>query len=195
MKIFRLERIIIIFIIAFAFGCAANSIKPTEEKTKSRGYYGPENQYFYFTAAQVERKKGNLDKAVVLLKKAIDLDPNSAYLQRELVTVYLQNKENDEAIKVLEGMLQKDPNDLKSLIIYGGIKQVHKETGDAIEIYEKILAIDPKQQRIYSLLGGLYMETGDLDRAEETFKRELENFPGSYTGHFYLGRVILNRAT
>ena len=189
MKIFRLRRIIFILIVLFAVGCTVNPIKPTPAKTKPHGFYGPENQYYYFTAAQVQRKKGNLDTAVVLLKKAIELDPDSSYLQRELVTVYLQNKEHDKAIEVLEGLLQKNPKDLKSLIIYGGIKQVRKETDDAVAIYEKILAIDPKQQRIYSLLGGLYMEAGDFERAAEVFNRELENFPGSYTGHFYLGRT------
>jgi tetratricopeptide (TPR) repeat protein len=189
MKIFRLRRIIFLLIVLFAVGCTVNPIKPTPAKTKPHGFYGPENQYYYFTAAQVQRKKGNLDTAVVLLKKAIELDPDSSYLQRELVTVYLQNKEHDKAIEVLEGMLQKNPKDLKSLIIYGGIKQVRKETDDAVAIYEKILAIDPKQQRIYSLLGGLYMEAGDFERAAEVFNRELENFPGSYTGHFYLGRT------
>ncbi len=81
---------------------------------------GVENQYYYFTAAQVQRKKGNLDQAVVLLRKAIELDPESVYLQRELATVYIQNKENDKALEVLEGLLQKDPNDVKSLTIYAG---------------------------------------------------------------------------
>ena len=189
MKILRLKRIILLSMFCFAVGCMVNPAKTTPSKTEPKTFYGPENQYYYFTAAQVQRKKGNLDKAVSLLQKAIELDPGSSYLQRELVTVYLQNKENDKAIEVLEEMLQKNPEDLRSLIIYGGIKQVRKETDDAIAIYEKILALDPKQQRIYSLLGGLYMETGVLERAVEVFNRELENFPGSYTGHFYLGKI------
>ena len=117
MKIFRLMRIISIFIILFAVGCTMNSIKPIPANTKPHDFYGPENQYYYFTAAQVQRKKGNLDKAVVLLQKAIELDPDSSYLQRELVTVYLQNKENDKAVEVLQEMLKKNPKDIKSLII------------------------------------------------------------------------------
>ena len=69
-------RIISILIIFFVVSCTVNPIKPTPAKTKPHGFYGPENQYYYFTAAQVQRKKGNLDKAVVLLQKAIELDPN-----------------------------------------------------------------------------------------------------------------------
>ena len=110
------KRIILVFtILAFA-GCTVNTVKqaPTTGPVERRTYHGPENQYYYFTAAQVQRKKGNLDKAVVLLRKAIGLDPESFYLQRELATVYIQNKEDAKALEVLEGLLQKDPNDLKS---------------------------------------------------------------------------------
>ena len=39
------------------------------------------------------------------------------------------------------------------------------------------------------LLARLLEITDDLERAAGVFKRELENFPGSYTGHFYLGRI------
>ena len=139
MKIFHIMRFISILVIFFAVGCMVNPTKPTPAKTKPHDFYGPENHYYYFTAAQVQRKKGNLDRAIVLLQKAIELDEDSPYLQRELATVYLQNRENEKAIEVLEGMLQENPNDLKSLIIYGGIKQVRKENDDAIAIYEKYL--------------------------------------------------------
>ena len=43
-------------------------------------YYKTDNQYFYFTEAQILRKKGDLDKAIVLLQKAVEIDPESIYL-------------------------------------------------------------------------------------------------------------------
>ena len=116
MKILRLKRIISVSIFCIAVGCTVNPGKQISPKTEPQAFYGPENQYYYFTAAQVQRKKGNLDKAVSFLQKAIEIVPDSAYLQRELATVYLQNKENDKAIEVLEEVLQKNPNDLKSLV-------------------------------------------------------------------------------
>ncbi len=191
MKMFCHKELICVFAILVTAGCTANmpNQSPVEAPVEHRAYHGPENQYYYFTAAQVQRKKGNLDRAVLLLRKAIALDPESFYLQRELATVYIQNKEDEKALEVLEGLLQKNPNDLKSLIIYGGVKQVRKETKEAIAAYEKILTLDPEHQRIYSLLGGLYMEAGELDRAKDTFNREVANFPGSYIAHFFLGKI------
>lgn len=193
MKIYSIMRILSIFAVSIAVGCAANSIDqtpaPNKTTTKPHAFYGPENQYYYFTAAQVQRKKGNLDKAIVLLRKAIELDPESPYLQRELATFYLQNKEGAKTLEILEDLLRKHPNDIKALTIYGGTKQVRKENKDAIAAYEKILVLDPKQERVYSLLGNLYMEASDYTRAKATFKRLIKNFPVSYAGHYYLGQI------
>lgn len=193
MKIYSMVRAFSIFAISFAVGCATNSMDqaPADKNPTAQppAFYSPENQYYYFTAAQVQRKRGNLDKAIVLLRKAIELDPDSPYLQRELATIYLQNKEGAKAIAVLEDLLRQHPEDIKALIIYGGTKQVRKENQDAIAAYEKILSLDPKQERVYSLLGNLYLETGDDTRAMATFRRLIENFPRSYAGHFYLGRI------
>ena len=191
MKMFRHKELIFLFALLAAAGCRVNvpSQAPVEAPVEHRAYHGPENQYYYFTAAQAQRNKGNLDRAVLLLRQAIKLDPESLYLQRELATVYIQNKEDEKALEVLEGLLQKNPNDIKSLIIYGGIKQVRKETTDAIAAYEKILTLEPKHERIYSFLGGLYMEAGELERAKEIYNQQIEYFPGSYTAHFFLGKI------
>ena len=190
MKIHHIMRICSIFAIFLIVGCTTNAIdhapEPGNHTARLPALYAPENQYYYFTAAQIQRKKGNLDKAIVLLGKAIDLDAESPYLKRELATVYLQNKEGDKAIKILEEVLQRYPDDVKALIIYGGTKQVRKENKDAIAAYEKILVLDPKQERVYSLLGNLYVDAGDYKRAESTFRRLLKNFPTSYAGHYFL---------
>jgi tetratricopeptide (TPR) repeat protein len=191
MKMFCHKELLWVFAILVTAACTTNlpNQTPVEAPVEHTAYYGPENQYYYFTAAQAQRIKGNLDSAVLLLRKAIALDPESLYLQRELATVYIQNKEDEKALEVLEGLLQKNPNDLKSLIIYGGVKQVRKETKEAIAAYEKILTLDPANQRIYSLLGGLYMDAGELDNAKDIFNREVANFPGSYVAHFFLGKI------
>ena len=191
MKMFYHKGLILVFALAAIVGCSANVAQqiPTEAPMAPRTYHGPENQYYYFTAAQVQRNKGNLDRAILLLRKAIKLDSKSLYLQRELATVYIQNKEDEKALEVLEGLLQENPNDVKSLIIYGGIKQVRKETKEAIAAYEKVLTLDPKHQRIYSFLGGLYMETGELERAKQIYNQQIEHYPGSYTAHFFLGKI------
>ena len=102
MKIRHTTRICSIFAIFIFIGCTTSAVDQAPQSRDSidrlPSFYAPENQYYYFTAAQIQRKKGELDKAIVLLQKAIELDPDSPYLQRELATVYLQNKEDDKSI-------------------------------------------------------------------------------------------------
>jgi tetratricopeptide (TPR) repeat protein len=190
MKLLRAAVAIFFVVVFFSAGCTQNSF-PKRKPAFGQSLMHPQtdNRYYYFTEAQIQRRMGNLDKAIVLHKKAIEMDPDSLYLKRELATVYLQNKEGENAIGVLEDILKEHPNDVKSLILYGGIQQVRKNTAEAINAYEKVIALDPKQEKVYSLLGGMYLDAGKLDQAKRVFDQLIDHFPASHSGHFFLGKI------
>ena len=190
MKVLRLAMTLFLAVVFFIGGCAATATQETTSSPDHARIDRPENSYYYFTDAEIQIKQGNLTEGIELLKKAIEKDPDSLFLKRELATVYLQNKDDENALLVLEKIIKDHPADVRSLIIYGGIKQMRQETDAAIDAYEKVIAADPKQEKVYALLGGLYMEAGKLDQAEHVFKQMIENFPDSYAGHFYLGKVF-----
>jgi tetratricopeptide (TPR) repeat protein len=200
MNVLRIAVTLFLVVVFFIGGCATTSNQKTPSTFGRPIIERPENRYYYFTEAEIQIKKGNLAKAIELLKKAIEMDPDSLYLKRELATVYLRNKDDENAINVLEGIINEHPTDVRSLIIYGGIKQVHKDTPAAIDAYEKVIAEDPKQKKVYALqkkvyalLGGLYIEAGKLDQAKRVFDQMIENFPGTYVGHFYLGKIYVKQ--
>ena len=194
MKLLRAAVAIFFVVVFFSAGCTQNS---TPKRKPAFGHslmhHQTDNRYYYFTEAQIQRRMGNLDKSVVLLKKAIEMDPDSLYLKRELATVYLQNKEGENAIGVLEDILKEHPNDVKSLILYGGIQQVRKNNTEAINAYEKVIALDPKQEKVYSLLGGMYLDAGKLDQAKRVFDQLIDHFPASHSGHFFLGKIYVEQ--
>jgi tetratricopeptide (TPR) repeat protein len=194
MKLLRAAVAIFFVVVFFSAGCTQNSFpKRKPAFGHSLMHHQTDNRYYYFTEAQIQRRMGNLDKAVLLLKKAIEMDPDSLYLKRELATVYLQNKEGENAISVLEDILKEHPNDVRSLILYGGIQQVRKNTAEAINAYEKVIALDPKQEKVYSLLGGMYMDAGKLDQAKRVFDQLIDHFPASHSGHFFLGKIYVEQ--
>ncbi len=167
--------------------------KPRTAEASRPPFEKPENEYFYFLATQKERRSGHSDKAIVWLQKAIEIDPDSSYLRRELATIFLQNKEEDKALEVLDDLLAKHPDDIKGLILYGGIQQIRKQNDAAIRAYEKVIDFDPSQEKIYALLGGLYLERNQLDAAQRVLDKLVEKFPKSYAGYFLLGRVYLGK--
>jgi tetratricopeptide (TPR) repeat protein len=149
----------------------------------------PESAYYYFLAAQQERREGQTDKAIVLLRKALESKPDSPYLQRELAGVYIKNREEEKAQNVLESLLSRHPEDVNGLILYGGVQQARNQTDAAIKTYEKVISLDPTQEKIYTLLGSLYMERNDLKNAERVLLKLVDKVPNSFMGHFLLGRL------
>ncbi|MFC1856646.1 tetratricopeptide repeat protein [Thermodesulfobacteriota bacterium] len=156
-------------------------------------YLENESPYYYFTEAQLHQKRGNLDKAIFFLKKAIENDPEAAILLKELATFYLQQNDRDNALQTVEKILDRDPDDVAALIIYARIKHSLKQTDGAKEAYEKVINQDPTQENIYLHLGGIYWEEGNLDKAFKTYSKLLQHFPSSYAGHFFLGKIHLQR--
>ena len=168
-------------------------VEPVPAAQPRATFEKPDNAYYYVIAAQKERRAGRTDSAIMLLRKAIEADPESSYLPRELATVYLQNKEESKALAVLDELLARHPDDVKALILYGGIQQLRKDNDAAARSYEKVLELDPSQERIYTILGGLYLEAGDLPNAARVLGRLVEKFPNSFSGHFLLGRMYLSQ--
>ncbi|MGD8993490.1 MAG: tetratricopeptide repeat protein, partial [Desulfobacterales bacterium] len=189
MKLLKFAVAIHLVVVFFIWGCTSNTPHKMPSWFSRSAENQPVNQYYYFTEAQIQRKKGNLPKTIELLKQAIELDPESLYLKRELATVYLQNKDDVSALGILEGVLKDHPNDTRSLILYGGINQVLKDNQAAMDAYERVIAQDPKQEKVYQLLGGIYLETEDFDQAERVFNQMIDHFPDNYTGFFYLGKI------
>ncbi len=187
------------FLCSLLAGCGRYAAAPDAPRESARpsadGFTQelPESSAYYFLAAQRARQAGKTDLAVVNLRKAIELDPDSAYLRRELATLYLQNKEEERALAVIEELLAREPDDVKGLILFGGIKQMRKDHPAAIGAYEKVVRLDPAQERIFSLLAGMHLEAGNLAEAERVLNQLNERFPRSYAGHFLLGRLHLAR--
>ncbi len=118
LKLLQVTTAISLIIFIISTGCTQQSFHRMKPAVRDTRIYQTDSGYYYFTEAQIQRRAGNLDKAIVLLKNAIQEDPDSLYLKRELATVYLQNKETENAIGVLEDIIKAHPNDVKSLISY-----------------------------------------------------------------------------
>ncbi len=181
----------------FFSGCAAPPPAPPQAVSTAQVIgevaHRPESAYYYFLAAQGERRAGRLDRAIVLLREAIAAEPDSPFLRRELATLHLQNKEEGQALAVLEELRARHPGDAAGMILQAGILQSQKKTAAALELYETVLRLDPQQEQVYAVTANLHLERGDLESAERVLHRMVERFPESYTGHFLLGRLYLAR--
>jgi len=150
----------------------------------------PGNQYFYFLKSLHSRNQDDFDMAVNDLKKAIEADPQSRYLLKELVMLYLNQKDETHALATMEVLLKKNPDDVETLILFARLKHVFNQPEGVKEIYEKIIRLDPEKRNIYLLLGQQYIEENDYENAHRVYKSLIKQFPESYAGYFFLGRTL-----
>lgn len=200
------ERILFPVVLAFflvAQGCA---LKNTETRHQSDSVFQADSSvskkpdkeqgsgYYYYSQAQLRISEGAFPEAVELMEKASETDPESIYIKKELVTLYLRNNEADKALKTASDLASKHPKNIDVLLLYAGIKQIMKSDPlDVINTYEKVLKLDPKQKNVYLMLGRLYLERKDDKNAFRIYSDLVKIFPDSYVGFFYLGRIHIQR--
>ncbi len=150
---------------------------------------GPPNQFFYYLESQLRLRRGDMDGAILYLKKALEIDPEDPFLKRELTDLYLRNKENDKALSVMASLVGHNPEDVELLTLYGKLKQGTGDLAGARDAYEKVLELAPEEEEIYILLGNLYLEEEHYGKAAQVFKKMVDRFPESYAGHYLMGRT------
>ncbi|BBO67169.1 hypothetical protein DSCA_10990 [Desulfosarcina alkanivorans] len=149
----------------------------------------PVNAYYLFSEAHLSLKKGDVDRAIENMQRAMALDPQSAYLKRELAGFWLLKKDTASALKLLDDVLASHPDDVDALILAGRIHQNLNQPEAAIKAFSRVIALDPSQQNIYLQLGGMYMDQEQYPQAKQVYGQLVQHFPGAYAGYFFLGRI------
>ncbi len=145
--------------------------------------------YFNYLKAELLKQRGKLDQSVNTLKKAIKNDPDSAFLRKEMITLYLHQHDTDKALKAAQAMVNRAPDDTDGLIILAKLNQMLHHEDEAMDLYHRILQLKPDNKKIYLILGRLYMEKKNIDDAFNLYSQMAKRFPDSYTAHFFLGKI------
>ena len=174
-------------------GCQTAGPAPGAEAsaaTRSTVYQPSSPAFYYFAAAQLKLKQGDVNEAIWLLEQAIRHDPASSYLKLEMANLLLIKKEADKALVLVEQVIAADPDNVQALILAGSIYQEKKKPDQAAQAYEKVIALHPADQNIYLLLGRIYWNKNDLENAERVFLRMKTDIPDSYAAYYFYGKVL-----
>jgi len=183
---------IAVFVLVLTLGCQA--VPLTREQMPANkpdpAYQPIYTPYYYFAAAQLKRKEGDIDEAIWLLKLAIETDSRSSYLKLEMANLLLIKKEENKALEMVQQVLMDDPENIQALTLAGGIYQQQNKLDQALQAYEKVLARKATEQNIYLLLGRIYWNRNDLDNAERVFEQMTRSIPDSYAAFYFYGKVL-----
>jgi tetratricopeptide (TPR) repeat protein len=110
-------------------------------------------------------KRGMLDEAVQVFKKALKIDSSNIELVESLVTALVEAKDYDNANQIVQASLDSAPDNARLLSIQGRILLAKGDTRGARAALERALARDANDVSVREALADLYLRIGNADGA------------------------------
>ena len=153
------------------------------------------------TAAQAEAARlaeragkraaeGHYEKAIGILKRALELQPSLHKARRDLAMAYVETGDVDNATNHLIEVLRLDPGDAWSWVVLANLyirKKSDKETGE--KFLRKALEIAPNDAWALNSLASVTFEHGKTDEAISLFEHAIQSNPEF--ANAYYGEAIV----
>ncbi|MBI4620097.1 MAG: tetratricopeptide repeat protein [Desulfobacterales bacterium] len=97
-------------------------------------------------------KKGDLEGALTIFKKVIEIDPNFAVSHNNLGVLFWQTGETQKALKHFTKALKIDPNDRDTILNCGEVLKSLEKMEDAKRLYSSYLQNNPSDEEISRML-------------------------------------------
>jgi tetratricopeptide (TPR) repeat protein len=110
-------------------------------------------------------KRGMLDEAVQVFRKALKNDPKNTDLVDSLVTALLESKDFDNAKQIVEAALEGNKENPRLLAMLGKIQLGKGDPMAARATLERALSADPDEASVREALSELYLKMNDAARA------------------------------
>jgi putative PEP-CTERM system TPR-repeat lipoprotein len=137
------------------------------------------------------RSEGNLQGAVVLLKNALEKDPNYFEARYELAEAYLLSGNLERAERELQKVELQAPS-LAVLTLKMAEVYIRTDRADlAVARLEKYLSAHPDSSSAEDLLGQAFARKGDKQTAISHFRRAIQLDPGNVSARLHLAEVFI----
>ena len=127
-------------------------------------------------AATAYLEKGNTEQAIVHLKRALELDPNSAPVHDTLAQVFWKNGEYELAEEHFRRAISADPKFSRARNNYAAFLYERGDARGAIRELEHVVADTLYESRgaAFANLGRAYQKVGETSKAEEALSRAVK---------------------
>ncbi len=156
----------------------ATKLKPV--KPRSAEEEARVNARAWYMAGRVHQQKQDFRAARDAYEKARELDPEAAYVYRDLIEVYFSLRQADQAVKLAIKAVALDPDDYQMLRMIGWEMYKQRKLAEAIKYFEQAReapSIDHKSG-FYVLvnkdLGFIYSGLGEADKAADCYEVVLQ---------------------
>jgi tetratricopeptide (TPR) repeat protein len=137
-------------------------------------------------------ERGDVETAVNLLKRAVELDPKNKQAWNNLGDAYLAERRIDEAITAFKKQIELNAYDQYAYNNLGRAYWLERNYEDAAAAFKKQLEINPLDQFAHANLGGMYAEWHKYDLAAPELQKATAIQPNNPFLQISLGDAYLN---
>lgn len=152
----------------------------------------PNNYEALCCKATVLLSQHHFSEALIIAKKAVEIQPNSAFAYGLLCDSYVELGNYSEAVNMADKMVSIRP-DLRSYARVSYLREIHGDLTGAIEAMKLAVSAGypglEETSWAHVTLGKLYEHTGDIFHAEEQYWITLSERPGYAYALAGLGRI------
>lgn len=154
----------------------------------------PDNFELNYYLAEAYRTQNRYADAIYHYKRALQTDSKNMAALKALTWSYYSIRYYSEALKSSRQLKKLDPNDFQVSIIQSRIMNKIGMNDKALAILNRAeaLATPDEVAYLYSVKGDIYLDQGEGDKAEQAYRRALQDqplLPGALTG---LAKRLLN---
>ncbi|MEO0226253.1 MAG: tetratricopeptide repeat protein, partial [candidate division WOR-3 bacterium] len=144
--------------------------------------------YDLFIEASSLENQGKYEEAIKVYQKAIEYDPSSTELYRNIARLYTRLKKYKEALHYAHKALKIAPEDVENIKLTGTIYLQKLDINKGIKYFEMAQTLMPDDEEIMINLSYLYEGMNLFHKAEELLERITKTNP-SLESYFRLGQI------
>jgi tetratricopeptide (TPR) repeat protein len=136
------------------------------------------------------RTAASPDATITILKKILDINPNSSFAHGDLGTLYSQTGKREEAIAHLEAVVKCEPSDAYGLMRLAEMAHREDRTAEAAALCARAYAINPVSPLNNNVWGSVLLKQERWSEAEKQFRKVLLSEPTDWRGNGGLSEAL-----
>ena len=149
----------------------------------------PKDEKLLLLTGAARMRKGEVDKALILFKRAVEVNPKSIAARMNVAAVYAVQKKYPLAIKEYDEVLLLDPERLEALNAAVQLQLIRNEPKQALEQAQRHLTKTKNTAAVYQILGQINLSMKDYPKAIEFLSKAIEANPNLGYTYLLIGNV------
>ena len=138
----------------------------------------------------IERQRQEFENALVLIKKAIQINPEIVQYHCSLGSCYLKLGRLSEGLACYRKALTLKPDCIEAYNEMGNALSKTGRVEDSIDYFHKALVIRPDSFEVFNNLGVTYQQLNKPDKALACYRKAIEINPDYAEAHYNMGNIL-----